>query len=118
MESRKWINQSQPQTLYIAVFLLYANAAFAVFDMIAYKYFPLLGLAAAGAGVAAGYGIANEKKWGYYLGIGMAFMPFVLRLVYGVGLLAGNPLSLLFEIALVALLLHPQSREHQRIWFK
>ena len=28
METRRWINQSQPQTLYIAVFLLYINAAF------------------------------------------------------------------------------------------
>jgi hypothetical protein len=24
----------------------------------------------------------------------------------------------MFEVALVALLLHPQSREYQRIWFK
>jgi hypothetical protein len=35
----------------------------------------------------------------------------------------GNPLgtdllTLMFEIALLALLLHPQSREYQRIWFK
>ena len=118
METRRWMNQSQPQTLVIAVFLLYANAAFMVFDLLAYRYFFLTGVAVAAAGVAAGYGIANEKKWGYYLGIGIAFAPFVLRLYYGVGLLAGNPLSLLFEIALVALLLHPQSREHTRIWFK
>ena len=27
-------------------------------------------------------------------------------------------LSLMFEIALVLLLLHPQSREYERIWFK
>jgi hypothetical protein len=112
------MNQSQPQTLVIAVFLLYANAVFAVFDLLAYRYFFLVGLSVAGAGVAAGWGIANEKKWGYYLGIAVAFMPFALRLYYGVGLLDGNPLSLLFEVALVALLLHPQSREHTRIWFK
>jgi hypothetical protein len=27
-------------------------------------------------------------------------------------------LNIIFTIALVALLLHPQSREYQRIWFK
>lgn len=117
METRRWINQSQPQTLYIAVFLLYVNAAFALFDMLAYGLHPYW-IALAGGGVAAGYGIANERKWGYYLGIVVAFVPFVLRFVEGVSILGGNPLSLLFEIALVALLLHPQSREHQRIWFK
>ena len=119
METRRWINQSQPQTLYIAVFLLYVNAAFALFDMLAYGLHPYW-IALAAGGVAAGYGIANERKWGYYLGVGMAFFPFGLRAYYG-GLgevLSTDALTLLFEIALVALLLHPQSREHQRIWFK
>jgi len=69
-------------------------------------------------GVAAGNGIANERKWGYWLGLALAFLPFGLRF-----LLYGNPfgisvINLMFEIALVALLLHPQSREYQRIWFK
>ena len=30
----------------------------------------------------------------------------------------GNILSFIFEVALVALLLHPTSREHQRVWYK
>ena len=118
METRRWMNQSQPQTLVIAVFLLYAHAFFAVFDMVAYGYFPLFGLAVAAASVGAGWGIANERKWAYYLGVAVAFMPFLLRLFYGVSLLSGNIISLMFDIALVALLLHPQSREYQRIWFK
>ena len=68
----------------------------------------------------AGQGIANERKWGYGLGIVMAFLPFVLRVYYaGIGnVLTTDALTLLFEIALVALLLHPQSRDYQRIWFK
>ena len=118
METRRWINQSQPQTLYIAVFLLYVNAAFLVFDLLSARALPLLWVAFAVGQVAAGYGIANERKWGYYLGVAMAFFPFGLRLYIGASLLAGNALALLFEIALIALLLHPQSREHQRIWFK
>lgn len=104
----------------IAVFLLYLNAAFAVFAMLRFGIFPLLSLAAVVGSVAAGYGIANEKRWGYVLGVVMAFFPFALRLLYG-GLdavLSTSLLNLMFEIALVALLLHPQSRDYQRVWFK
>jgi hypothetical protein len=31
--------------------------------------------------------------------------------------LSRDPIGLMFEIALIALLLHPQSRDYQRIWF-
>jgi hypothetical protein len=50
----------------------------------------------------------------------MAFLPFVLRIAFnGVGsIFGGDLISLMFEIALVALLLHPQSRDYQRLWFK
>ncbi len=115
---RRFFNPAQPQTLQIAVFLLYINAAFTVFDMLRYGYFPLIGLGLVAGGVAAGFGIANERKWGYGLGIAMAFLPFAIRFYYGGNPLGGNILSLMFEIALVALLLHPQSRDYQRIWFK
>src|SRR5258707_10355789 len=118
MQTRRWINQGHPQTLQIAVFLLYINAAFGLFDMLSYQFFPPVSLAIVAAEVGAAYGIANEKKWGYYLGIAVAFMPFALRLYYHIGMLAGNPLNLLFEIALIALLLHNQTREYTRIWFK
>ena len=49
----------------------------------------------------------------------MAFVPFVLRFVVGGldGVLATDILGLMFDVLLVALLLHEQSREHQRIWF-
>jgi hypothetical protein len=33
-------------------------------------------------------------------------------------LTGGNSLSTIFEVALIALLLHPQSRNHQKIWFR
>jgi hypothetical protein len=48
----------------------------------------------------------------------MAFLPFILRLVFLSNPLATNIITLMFEVALIALLLHPQSREYQRIWFK
>ena len=44
--------------------------------------------------------------------------PFALRLVYAHNPFATNLLELIFEIALVALLVHPQSRDYQRIWFR
>ena len=68
--------------------------------------------------MAAGYGISNQKKWGYALGVAMAVLPFVLQLLVLHSLFAVGLITLMFEIALLALLLHPQSREYQRIWFK
>jgi hypothetical protein len=47
----------------------------------------------------------------------MAFLPFALRLAFGASLVGGSIVNFLFEVALVALLLHPQSRDYQRIWF-
>ena len=119
-DTRDWVNQSQPQTLVIACFLLYVNAAFGILFTIGLSGLALILAVAFAAGqVMAGRGMAQEKKWGYMLAIAMAFSPFALRL-----LLLGNPIEgagligLMFEIALVCLLLHPQSREYKKIWFK
>jgi uncharacterized membrane protein (DUF2068 family) len=113
MPSNRWLDRTQPQTLYIAVILLYINA---VFGLIA--GFSLIGLAIAAGQVGAGWGIANEKKWGYFLGLVMAFLPFIIRLLFVHNPFATTFINLMFEVAMVALLLHPQSREYQRIWFK
>ena len=59
METRRWTNPSQPQTLYMATFLLYIEAFFnvlTVFDAPA-----VLRCLAVGQ-VAGGMGIANEKR--------------------------------------------------------
>jgi hypothetical protein len=114
MPGNRWLDRTQPQTLYIAVVLLYISAAF---NLIGGFLSPLLLIIVVGQ-VGAGYGIANEKKWGYGLGIAMAFLPFIFRLLFVHNPFATDLISLMFEIALVALLLHPQSREYQRIWFK
>jgi hypothetical protein len=117
MPGNRWLDQTQPQTLYIAVMLLYLNAAFSVLSLLLGAFSPILLLLIVGQ-VGAGYGIANEKKWGYALGLGMAFLPFVVALIFFHNPFVGDLITLMFEIALVALLLHPQSREYQRIWFK
>jgi hypothetical protein len=109
----RWLDRTQPQTLYIAVILLYINAVFGLISGLS-----LIALAIVAGQVAAGWGIANEKKWGYLLGIVMACLPFILRILFLHNPFATTLISLMFEVALVALLLHPQSREYQRIWFK
>ena len=116
METRRWTNPTQPQTLQIAVFLLYINA---VFTALLGGLGSIIGIALVAGGAAAGFGIANEKRWGYNLGLAMAFLPFILRIAFnGVeDIFGGSIINLMFEIALVALLLHPQSRDYQKIWF-
>jgi hypothetical protein len=137
METRRWVNPTQPQTLQIAVWLLYLEAAFTLLFPAqlehVYYVFPAPGLVrlAMTAALAGGaYLIANDRKWGYRLALAAALVPLTARLLLGLGIslrydaigatspLEYNPIGLLFEIALVALLLHPQSREHERIWFK
>lgn len=117
METRRWTNPTQPQTLQIAVILLYINAVFGVLS------FAPLALALAAGQAGAAFGIANEKRWGYLLGIIAAvigLLPFAVYLLdNGVGSIFSFRLliNLLFPVALFALLVHPQSRDYQRIWF-
>jgi hypothetical protein len=116
---RRFFNPAQPQTLQIATFLLYFNGVFAFIGLLGNSstYFMLRVLLVAG-GVLGGFGIANERKWGYGVGIAMAFAPFLINWWFLDNPLAANLLALMFDVALVALLLHPQSRDYQRIWFK
>jgi hypothetical protein len=116
MPANRWIDTTQPQTLLIATFLLYISAAEEL--LLGGGLLNPLWLVIAAGQVAAGFGIANEKKWGYGLAIAVALLPFILLLAFFHDPFATDLLSLMFEVALVALLLHPQSREYQRIWFK
>ena len=123
METRRWFNPSQPQTLQIAVWLLYFNAVFGLLlgGSIYFTLGPLAGIGSLIGCAAAAFGIANEQRWGYLLGVAMAILQ-VLLIVAAVGVMGlfrGVALiSFLFAVALVALLLHPMSRDYQRIWFK
>ena len=109
----QWLNRGQPQTLINGVILLYINAVLTVL----FAFGSPIALALGAAEVAGGYGIANEKKWGYSLGLVAAFAPIVINLALG-SLFGPSIFSFVFEVILIVLLLHPQSREYQRIWFK
>ena len=110
---QRFFDPSQPQTLQIATILLYIDGVFAFLNPVGTGL-----LFAAGYG-AAGYGIANGKKWGYALALVIAVLR-VVDLVVGSSIdlvLRVHTIDLMFAVALLALVLHPQSREYQKIWF-
>lgn len=132
MSSRRWFNNRLPQTLAIAQFLLYFNAFWAALAMLRVGsngaiVTLIIGLTLA-ANLYGGWGIANEMKRGYQVAVVASFLPIVMRFVlvvlYGsiIGdatyyLLPGGLLNAIFVYALIALLLHPQSRDYQKIYF-
>jgi uncharacterized membrane protein len=77
--------------------------------------FILVGLA------AGGFGVANEKKWGYALAVAASIVQVLALIALFKWDVIGNVsvlISFVFDVALVTLLLHPMSRDYQRIWFK
>ncbi len=145
METRRWINQSQPQTIQIAVFLLYFTAVFTLLlggdtANIVFAGLIKVGLPASRSldtlvtlilsfgAAGAGFLIANEKRWGWRLGVFVAALPVAGALILMLlPTMNGVPrysledlglISLLFDGALFALLIHPQTRDYERIWFK
>lgn len=134
MTTRQWVNSRQPQTLYLAQILMYIQGGmdllvslltggrtvgipFALWILaVAYWLLTIVGK------LVAAYGIANSMRWAYRLGVAAAVAPLALRVVAaltgGLGQLWSRPITLLFDIALVALLLHRQSRDYQKHWFR
>ena len=126
-EPKQWFDRSQPQTLQIAVILLYVNAGLTGLMLL------LVGAAGALGGVALilalvavanavpAFGIANNRKWAYVAAVVLSAIGLLLTLgsLATGGLFSlGGLLNLVFAVALFALLVHPQSREYQRLWFR
>jgi hypothetical protein len=138
LDPRKWFDRMQPQTMQIATWLLYLNGFFALIgfmdksDWIGFARVDkgalgsLIGLVVVASFIAGGYLMANDRKIGYRLALVAAFSPFALRIwilwsyprFSAIDKVTGNDtIGFIFEVALCALLLHPQSREHQRLWY-
>ena len=114
MNNYRFLNQIQPQTLVNATIICYIEAFFGLISGAGILILIGIGL---GAG---GFGIANDKRWGYAVAVGAAILHVMAWLAfYGLDVL-GFPqvISFGFAVLLVALLVHPHSREHQRIWFE
>lgn len=124
MDDFRWLNPSQPQTLQSAVMLAYLNSVFALLSVgflgaASGLGAPIVFLAAAGQ-AAGGAGVANEKNWGYLLAIASCGVLALTRLIVVVrrGFFDLSLIGLMFTAALLALLLHEQSRSYQKIWFR
>jgi len=136
LDRRKWLDRMQPQTLQIATWLLYINGFFALVELVdgggvlhyfrvRYAFGFIIGLAIVAAYVLGGFLMANERKLGWRVAVGAAASPFVLTFIaysqIGASLrfriFGASLVSFAFDVAVLALLLHPQSREHQRIWY-
>ena len=138
LDPRKWFDRMQPQTMQIATWLLYLNGFFALIGFMDKSEWTgnariekgalgsLVGLIAVASFIAGGYLMANDRRIGYRLALVAAFSPFILRIWIlwsypgwgAIDKITGNDtIGFIFEAALCALLLHPQSREHQRLWY-
>jgi hypothetical protein len=139
IDVQRFFNRSFPQTLQVALILLYVRAFFSFFELafnsdnvrLARGLRPgwgvLVLLAMVALHVGAGYLMANERKVGYWMAIAAALSPLLLNLWLYSGLrglsfydkISGrSTISLIFDVAFIAVVLHPMSRNYQRIWFK
>ena len=127
-----WVNSNLPQTLHIAHFLMYFRGGFDLLQAIVFGsgltglfnlplFLMVYWLITVPGQIAAAFGIANKRRWGYRLGVIAAVAQLCLRLLIGLltfslSPLFSNPVGLLFDVALLALLLHASSREYASDW--
>jgi hypothetical protein len=115
-DDRRWFDGSQPQTLQGAVMLCYLTAVLGLISLVLGTY-PVAEIVPLALGVA-GFAVANEKRWGYRLGVVLASLNALVAiwilLLGGVAFL----INLLFAVVLLGLFLHSQSRQYERIWFR
>ena len=135
LDARKWIDRFQPQTLAIATWLLYIEGAFAIVGWLdrsdIYSAWTrteaagVLALVAALAHLAGPFFMANGKKLGWWISVFAAASPWILRLIIRLQydsvslrwiVTQSDTIGFLFEVALLALLLHPMSRNHEKTW--
>ena len=114
MAQKRFFDPMLPSTLQLVLWLSYINGFYGVLDILR-GGLGLLGLVALfGAGGA--YGIANERKIGYYLATAAGIVKLIEAhlAVYAFG--AAFLLQVAFAVALVAGALHPTSRRYAKIY--
>jgi hypothetical protein len=128
----------------MAVFLLYANVVFALLfrtggeglyaaavasvtrakeiSSTATLIGNLLAIFVVAGSFTAAYLIANEKKIGWRLGVAVAVCPLaalsLLVLLGDIRIIDALSVNLLFDVALLVLLLHSQTKSYEKVWFK
>jgi len=127
-----------PQTLAIAMFLLYIDGAFVVVAMLdktgEIGLLRVLGgrylvfcLCVVISYIAGAFLMANGKRLGWFMSIGASLSPFlsreIINFVTGYGdtqwvLTGGDTIGFLFEAALVALLLHSMTQQYVKRWLR
>lgn len=113
---RRFFPTHQPQTLQIACVLLYWNAALTLLGLLSISGYREARLAILVVEIAGAYGIANARKIGYAVGVLAAAIPLALLVYLGLG--GFSILTILFDVALFFLLVHPMSRQYVRVWFR
>lgn len=118
-DRRKFWDPSQPQILQAATLFLYFGAVIGLLRLpfLSWVLLPVGILVVAGRSFGA-FGMANRKRWGYFLAVTTALASMV-GMVGQFGLnytIRYRSFDLLYAVTLVVLLLHPQSRNHQRTW--
>lgn len=121
MSRIRWTNPSLPQTLQIAVIFLYISAFFAILGGLT-NLGSMLGLVVLIGGLialGAARGIVRERRYGFRLAIFYAAWDLIGTLLsIAGGFSIFYVIGLLLAIALVVLLLHPESRDYYRTWFR
>jgi len=142
---RRWVNPSQPDLLQIATWLGYFRGAFTLLFGLDLQFIvfplsdldfdgdvsnPLLRFALPALLVGGAYLMSNGKRLGWQLLLVGAALPLLGRLLLAFGLylngedfgdaspLDYDVLGLIFEVALVALLVHPRSRQYEKVWLE
>jgi hypothetical protein len=143
LDPKRWFDRMFPQTLQIATWLLYLNGFFALlawFDNrdeigVLREYSTLggiFGLVTIIAYAAGGFLMANGLRLGYRIAIFAAVSPFIVNVWcyrtidkfpgtdYGISdyIFGQSLFSFIFNVALIALLLHRHSTNHAKIWLK
>ena len=112
MNDKRWFNPNLPQTLVNAQLLCYIEA---VFTLLAGALFSPVAI-----GLAAGaFGIANERKWGWWTASAAACAQVILLIVaLGADVLRFPVvLNFVFDVALAALLIaSARARTRTALW--